>query len=256
MTPAADPRALFGEYRSDAWFPLYRAGTSGAWTVSTIAMAATRGYWGDTYRVNGSVILSGPWQDDAPAWMAMTPCELESQEIGIAAAYGHTAVLGMGMGWAAANVALNPAVTQVSVVERDADVIALIDDLGIFAQLPPAAHEKITVIEADALHWRPETPVDSLQADFWAKFVEPQKWDDVHRIQANIGALSVYFWGQEMELWRLACRARGAVPQTIDDAELDALIAGTGLPLVPCGPAARFAEAARWWTPQTEGWWA
>lgn len=250
-----DPRTLFGSYTSDAWFPTYREGVCGDWEVSIVPMVATRGYWGDTYRIDGSVILRGPWQGDAPAWMAMTPCELESQEIGIAAAYGHTVVLGMGMGWCAANVALNPAVTRVTVVERDAHVLQLIADLGVLEQLPEDTRAKIAIVEADALDWRPDTPVQSLQADFWAKFVEPQKWADVHAIEANIQAESLYFWGQEVELWRLACRNRGAVPEGIDDAELDALIAQTGLPLVPCGPAARIAGAARWWTPRTDGWW-
>ena len=167
-------------------------------------------------------------------------------------------VLGLGMGWCAANVALNPAVERVTVVERDRDVVALVEALSLFRQLPEAARAKIEVVAADALRWRPDTPVDSMQADIWAKFVEPGKWDQVRRMQDNIGASSIYFWGQELELWRLACRAHGGVPAGIQDDELAELAAGTGLPLVADhrpGGAARIAEAARWWTPREEGWW-
>ncbi|HEX8191672.1 MAG TPA: hypothetical protein VF552_02120, partial [Allosphingosinicella sp.] len=199
------------------------------------------------------------------AWMSIVPVEIESQEIGIAAASGHTVVLGLGMGWCAANVALRPEVERVTVVERDPEVVSLVEALGVFEQLPDGARGKIEVVQGDALHWRPDEPVDSLQADIWAKLVEPQKWDEVRRMQDNIEAASLYFWGLELELWRLACRAEGRVPDGFGgedgadgDAALDALARETGLPLVldpRPGRGARTAEAARWWTPAEEGWW-
>lgn len=190
--------------------------------------------------------------------MSIVPMEVESQEIGIHSARGHSVVLGLGMGWCAANVALSPAVERVTVVERASDVIALVDSLDIFGQLPDAAHAKIEIVQGDALHWRPDAAVDSLQADIWARFVEPGKWGEVRRIQDNIGAASLYFWGQELELWRLACCARGGIPERFEEGELDVLIAETRLPLV-VDPrpdyAERIAEAAKWWVPQEDGWW-
>jgi len=257
--PGVDPRLLLGEFTSDLWFPLYAQRAQEGWSMRIIAMPSSRGYWGRAYAMAGTVILTGPVENDCASWMSIVPMEVESQEIGIAAAHGHTVVLGLGMGWCAANVALNPAVNRVTVVERDPDVIALIDGLRIFDQLPAAAREKLTIVRADALEWRPDTPVHSVQADIWAKFVEPQKWDDVRRIQDNIGAGSLYFWGQEMELWRLACREAGAVPGQLDPEDIDRLVAGTGLPLVrPERPdyGDDIVAAARWWTPQRDGWWA
>lgn len=256
--PGIDPRPLLGDFASPLWFPRYRPGAWGPWSVRIIAMAGARGYWGRAYSVAGTVILSGPVEDDEVSWMSIVPMEVESQEIGIATAHGHTVVLGMGMGWCAANVALRPAVERVTVVERDPHVIALIEALGIFAQLPPEARAKIRVVQDDALTWRPDGRVDSLQADIWAKFVEPQKWDDVRRIQANIGADSLYFWGQEMELWRLACRERGGVPDRLGQAAITRFANALDLPLVcPDWPdyGDRIGAAARWWTPRTEGWW-
>ena len=252
---SVDPRSLFGTFRSDLWFPRYREGASGPWQTRIIAMPALRGYWGETYAVAGTVVLSGPVADGEASWMSIVPMEIESQEIGIAAAHGHTVVLGLGMGWCAANVALNPAVTHVTVVERDPHVIELIAALGIFEQLPREARGKIRIVQADALDWRPDMRVDSLQADIWAKFVEPQKWDDVRRMQRNIGAGAIYFWGQEMELWRLACRKHGRIPDMLPDTELADLVAATGLPLISTGYGDCIADAARWWTPKTPGWW-
>lgn len=241
-----DPRDLLAPYATALWLPRYRSGWHGDWSLRVSLSSAMRGYWGDTCAVNGTTVLTGPATGGETVWMSIVPMEIESQEIGIAAARGHTVVLGLGMGWAAANIALNPAVTRVTVVEHDPSVIALIADLGIFAQLPEPARGKITLVQADAFDWRPDGPVDSLQADIWAKIVEPQKWDDVRRLHANIGADMLYFWGQEMELWRLA----GSPSDRFTRADLDAVVASAGLPLVMSGApdlADRIARGARWW---------
>jgi hypothetical protein len=253
-----DPRGLLGDFETDLWLPRLETGRCGRWSLEIMPAHAARGYWGRLYAITGAATLTGPFEEIGAAWMSLVPMEIESQEIGIRSAFGHTVVLGLGMGWCAANVALRRAVERVTVVERDAETAALVETLGVFAQLPEAARAKIEIVEADALQWRPDGAVDSVQADIWAKFLEPQKWDDVRRMQDNIGARSLYFWGQEMELWRLACRAQGRVPETLDEEELAELVRGTGLPLVTDqrpGYAARIAEASRWWTPADDGWW-
>jgi hypothetical protein len=253
-----DPRALLGDFATDLWLPRLEAGRCGGWSLEVMPAHSARGYWGGLYALRGAAFLTGPFEEHGAAWMSLVPMEIESQEIGIASACGHTVVLGLGMGWCAANVALKPEVERVTVVERDPEIVALVEALGVFEQLPQAARAKIEVVAGDALRWRPGERVDSVQADIWAKFVEPQKWDDVRRMQDNIEAESLYFWGQELELWRLACRARGRVPDDFGAEELEALVRGTGLPLageVGADYAARIAEAAKWWTPGEDGWW-
>jgi len=253
-----DSAALPRPFTTDLWLPTYREGIWGEWALRTTFLAGALGYWGVPYGMFDSTVLIGPVRDGEAAWMSIVPMEVESQEIGIAAARGHTAVLGLGMGWAAANVALNPAVGQVTIVERDPDVIALIAAQGVFDQLPAPARDKIAIVETDAFDWRPDTPVDSLQADIWAGVTEPGKWDDVHRLQAAIGAASLYFWGQEMELYRLACREADGIPAAFDDADVARLAARTGLPLVlpsATGIASQIAAGACCWAPKSEGWW-
>ncbi|URW75335.1 hypothetical protein M9980_12450 [Sphingomonas donggukensis] len=252
-----DPAAGLGPVADGVWLPRYRAGRCRDWTIDLVTLAGTRGYWGETFALADTAVLTGPSQGGRETWMSIVPMEIESQQIGIAASYGHTVVMGLGMGWCAGSVALRERVTQVTVIERDPAVIALIADLALFDQLPAHCRDKITVVEADALEWRPDTPVDSLQADFWAKLLEPQKWDDVRRIQANVRAESLYFWGQELELWRLICRGGGAVPSTLSRDVLDRAVADTGLPIVLGDDRAlpeKIVAAARWWAPRDDDW--
>ncbi|ATY32942.1 hypothetical protein [Sphingomonas psychrotolerans] len=241
-----DSRALLGDFRTGLWLPRFREGQCGAWSVRLLPVTAARGYWGQGYRTLGAVMLIGPFAESGAAWMSLVPMEIESQEIGIAAARGHTVVLGLGMGWCAANIALNPAVERVTVVERDPDVVALIAALGVFDQLPAEARAKLRIVEGDALTWRAGERVDCVHADIWATFLASERWNEVRRIHANIGADMFYFWGQELELWRLTPRTP----------ELTTLVAETGLPLIVDprpGYAERIAEAALWWTPATHG---
>jgi len=255
---AVDPRMFLGGFLDDLYFPHYRPGQQGDWTVKVVGMPAGRGYWGEIQPLTGTIIMAGPRDGDRQSWMSMMPVELQSQEIGLRAAHGHTVVFGLGMGWLAANVAMRPSVEHLTVVERDPDVIRLIADQGVFAQLPDEARRKVSVIEADALEWKPERPVDSLQADIWGRLLEDRKLDEVRRMQANVGAAAVYFWGQEMEIWRYACRRAGGTP-TLDWPTIRSIVAeDLALPLVlPDWDdyPKRIAAAAPWWTPGEEGWW-
>jgi hypothetical protein len=139
-----------------------------------------------------------------------------------------------------------PGVEAVTVVERDRDVLALHAALDLFAQLPEAARARLRVIEGDALDFVPAVPVDLLMPDIWQPLVSDGRLDEVRRMQANVAAGSVYFWGQELELARRAVAAGRA----LDAAGIAATVAETGLPLL--GPdlpfyADKVALVARRW---------
>jgi hypothetical protein len=212
VTDIYDPRDFLGDFKTDLWFPHYRQAVSGPWSVRLVGMLAAPGYWGTSYRISGAVVLAGPGDKGKASWMSTTPSEIESQEIGQAGAHGHTVVLGLGLGWQAANAALKPEVRHVTVVERDPAILALIEDQGVLAQLPPDARDKIEIVMADANFWRPATPVDTLLADIWEKTDGEHRVEDYQRMHANIGARSVYFWGQEVQIWRAAIRRMGPDP--------------------------------------------
>ncbi|MBI5381380.1 MAG: hypothetical protein HZA31_05725 [Opitutae bacterium] len=208
-TPTTLPGALGVEFfTTDLHMPQYRAGTAGTWCLRHSGFTLDRGYYSGLWAVQGMPALlrrrdpSAPWE----TWMSLSAHEIESQEFGCRYAAGATVVMGLGMGWIAANLALRPAVTRVTVVERDPQVIELFHHSGATDGLPAAAREKIEIVSADALEWRPASPVDYLYADIWLNLAEPQTLDDVRRMQANVQARSLYFWGQELVIAALARR--------------------------------------------------
>ena len=234
-------------FETDLFVPKYSPFIGERWELRVVPLGACMGYWSDAKLIRDMAVLMR--QEGARglmSWMSMTPMEIESQEIGCRLATGHTVVMGMGMGWAAANAAIQPAVSRVTVVERDPEVIGLIRDTGIFEQLPPDAAAKIGVVQADALEWTSESPVDTLLADIWLPLNGDDRVEHVRTMHRNTGAARVYYWGQEMTFAR---RAR-AMGRTLDDATLAAIIAELGLPLI--GPewpdyAALSARAAAHW---------
>jgi hypothetical protein len=136
--------------------------------------------------------------------MSLSPHEIESQEFGCRHAWGHTVVMGLGMGWIALNLVQHPAVSHVTVIERDPEVIDLFHRSGATDGLPATVLAKLEIVAADALVWRPAQPVDFLYADIWLKIAELSTLDHVRRMQANVQARQLYFWGQELVLYAQA----------------------------------------------------
>lgn len=217
----------FEPFETEWFMPVYRPMRSGDWEMRVSGGVLAQGYWGPTKLVTTlPALLRG---DDV--WMSLTPVEMESQAIGLELSRGHVAVMGMGMGWVAMATALRDEVTKVTVVERDGDVLAIHRALDLFAQLPEAARAKLEIVQADALEWRPDVPVDLLMPDIWLPLVSDGRVEEVRRMQANVQAAAIYFWGQELEIARHA-RAAG---RALDDEGIAATIADFGLPLI--GPA-------------------
>ncbi len=232
---------------------LYSPQRSGSWELTVTPLVFCPSYWGPARPIENMAAL----HRNGDVWMSLSPMEMESQAIGVAAARGHVAIMGLGMGWAAAECALDPDVDRITVIERDLDVIALHHKLALFDRLPGGCGKKVRIVAGDALEWRPDEPVDLLMPDIWLPLVSPDdRAAEVARMQANVDAAVIYFWGQEMEIARQAA-ARGLA---IDDSGIAEVVAGWGLPLV--GPATpNYAETTRaaakaWmrdrWLPGTE----
>lgn len=205
-------------------------------------LGSAPGYWsGPRLIANMPALIRG-----GDTWMSVTPLEVESQEIGIRAASGHVLIFGLGLGWATAATCCIPAVERVTVVERDEEVIALHAELKVFDQLPPQARAKLSIARGDAFEYRPSVPVDLLMPDIWLPLVGPDRVEEVRRMQANVAARRVYFWGQELEIARHAAAAGLAC----DEKGIGAVTGNFGLPLVGPGqpdyPARVAAAAQRW----------
>ena len=250
MLPSACPSEALP---SAAIKSLYRPQASRDWVLNLKPLVIAPGYWGPSQPVEDLVVLC---RGDE-VWMSLAPLEVESEAIGIAAASGHVVIMGLGMGWAAAECALKNDVVTVTVIEADSAVIALHRDLDLFARLPGACGNKVRIIEHDALTWQADGPVDLMLADIWLPIVsDTNRVDEMRQMQANVLAKDVYFWGQELELARQAV-ARGLA---IDDLGIAEVAASWGLPLVgldtPDYAVKTRAAAKAWmrgrWLPGTE----
>ena len=241
-------------YEGDLFIPRYRPVASGDWQLRVMPFGHVSGYWSDPAPVRDVAVLVR----DGSSWMSTTPLEVESQEIGLRLARGRVLIFGLGMGWAAAACACLPAVTRVTVVERDSDIFALHAQLDLFAQLPEAARAKLDIVAGDAFDYRPIGPVDLLMPDIWLPLVSDDRVAEVGRMQANVHAGSIYFWGQELEIARHAAAAGRAV----DTAGVAATVAELGLPLIgpefPHYPEKIVAAARRWmkgrWLGEAPAW--
>jgi len=218
------PQAMLPVYKTDLFIPRYALASQGRWQLRNTQFSLSAGYWSPTMLVENLVALIR----DGNTWMSTAPLELESQELGILHAAGHVLIYGMGMGWCAINCALMPAVSRVTVVELDPDILDLHRELDLQAQLPAEARAKLHVVQGDAYEYVPDRPVDLLMPDIWLPLVNDGRVEEVRAMQARVGAAKVYFWGQELELARHAV----ATGRSLDSAGIAATAAEFGLPLL------------------------
>jgi hypothetical protein len=192
---------------TDLYMPVYKEVNTEHWKIKHLPFGHDHGYYSGNWTVQNMPVLlrntdliNPTWQ----SWMSLSAHEIESQEFGCRYAYGETVVMGLGMGWVAINAALNPAVTRVTIVEYDPEVIILIEKTNVLNTLPEGTLEKLNIVNADALKWMPQFTVDFLYADIWLKLAEPQTLDEVRRMQDNVQAETIYYWGQELTIYEEA----------------------------------------------------
>ena len=237
-------------YETDLFRPVYQPFQGARWRLQIAGMVLCQGYWSPARLAAGMAALLRVEDGQARTWMSMTPMEIESQELGCRHASGHVVVMGLGMGWAAANAALNPAVTRVTVVEHDPEVIEVVGRSGVFDQLPAAAAARLTIIPGDARSFVPDSPADTLLADIWLPLFDAGRAEEVRTMRANTGAGRVYFWGQEMIIADRARRAGWALTAET----VSAIVADLDLPLIgpeecPDYPERIASAAAKWLKP-------
>lgn len=232
---------------TDLFVPRYQPCEVGRWRLRVAPILLSAGYWSPALMTTDmAALLRREADGEYRCWMSMTPMEIESQEIGVRAATGHTVVMGMGMGWAAVNAALRPEVTRVTVVELDPDVIEVNRSVGLFDQLPAEAVAKISLVNADALEFRTDEPADTLMTDIWLPINGDERMEQSRIMARNTGARRVYVWGQELVIAR---RAR-ALGLELTDATVARIVAEFDLPLIgpelPGYPSLIARAAGKW----------
>ena len=98
-------------------------------------------------------------------WMSLNPNEIETMKPYIAKAKGHVLVLGLGMGYIAYMMSLKDEVKDITIVEKDHEIIELFKK----ALLPQFINKnKIKIIEDDAIKYLTKNnKYDYIFADLW-----------------------------------------------------------------------------------------
>jgi len=172
--------------------PLYQPVTLGNWSLKKVKQVAQFGYFQDW---QGQGDIDALYYDEQ-TWMSNARDEVDSQAPHVAAAFGHTVLMGAGMGIALYNLLSKTNVTRVTLVEQDPQVIVLLQKSADFEHWPGI--EKLRIEITDALAYLPKLAVDHLYADIWATPGEPQAIPDMQKIQGNVHARQVGWWGQEL----------------------------------------------------------
>lgn len=175
--------------------PIYRPATLGHWSLKKVKQVAQFGYFQDW---QGQGDIDALYYAEQ-TWMSNARDEVDSQTPHVAAAFGHTVLMGAGMGIALYNLLPKPDVTRVTLVERDPLVIELLRQSTDFETWPGIGKLRIEITDALDYHpYHPDLQVDHLYADIWATPGEPRSIPDMQRIQANVRASQVGWWGQEL----------------------------------------------------------
>lgn len=175
--------------------PEYRAGGVGEWALApTPGLRYTAGYFLPCLnQPPGWVITHG----GEGVWMSLTRMEIESHMPHLAAARGRVVVMGLGMGFALYNIARKPEIERVTIVERDPDMLELLNRTTDWQDWPGI--EKVEFVIGDALLYEPQGEVDFLYADIWPHLGDERALADTQAMQARVRARSVGFWGQEWD---------------------------------------------------------
>ena len=190
--------------------PEYRVGQHGQWTLEKIDDALLiRGYFTAMQPATAGYRLS----KGKDIWMSCTPMERESLAPHALNACGHSVVMGLGMGLLLYNILKCDEVDRVTVVERDRAVVELFHQIA--SPTTWTGWEKVSIVVADALTWKPDAPVDFLSVDIWSKLGDSNLRLEGQRIQQNVLAQKVALWGQELDFIDYAADKGYTAPATL-----------------------------------------
>lgn len=208
-------------------FPNYKTGTFGEWELKKFNLPLARGYFsGMTVPKNDNYLL----MKGNSIWMSITPMEIDSQSMFIAAAKGTVVAGGLGMGWTIYNMAMKPEVDEVTVYEIDEQVIEIFFQTSDFDNWP--CKDKINIIRHDVKDpMILDEPVDLLYMDIWQKMNDSKAQPDTLVVCEKISAKRVGWWTMELDYINFMTN-QGLSIGSANKETHDAWVASTGLPLV------------------------
>lgn len=117
------------------------------------------------------VLFPSIYEGDTP-WMSVCPSEICSMQESIARAHGRVLVLGLGLGYYPFMISEMDAVTSITIVERQPEVVRLFRDC-LLGQFPH--RDKIRIVTADALSYMDTVSPDMYDfcfADIWENHID------------------------------------------------------------------------------------
>jgi hypothetical protein len=156
-----------------------------------------RGYFTPGYqKLTENWVLYHVRDDQAVTWMSITPMELESQSHHALAAHGDVLVGGLGMGVLAYNVAQKANVRTVTVIERDPDIVEI---MQIALDWPHWS--KVRVVQGDAFATTEAAlgQYDVALFDIWPMVGDSNLRQDLQRLAQRYNATEFAAWGLEMD---------------------------------------------------------
>lgn len=137
-------------------------------------------------------------------WMSVAPMERESNAQMVHEARGCVLVAGLGMGMTTWNLLLRDEVSEVCVVEKSREVLALMAPSikHWSAVLPPSIFAKLHIIEGDILaprHGRAAMGFDFVLADIWQTVGDRNLRADLIKIAALYPDATYGAWGIELD---------------------------------------------------------
>lgn len=188
----------------DAVAPTYYPAENEKWKLTNNELAIPiRGWFSDLVprKFTNSVLLHVPTNR---LWMSLSPLELESHALHIAAAHGKVLVAGLGMGMYLFNILRKPEVTEVHVLESDPSVI-----LAFFQFAKPETWEgweKVSIHCCDALAPSPVVTLivrgsDYFYADIWPSIADCAAKDQTAEMCAIYKPKEAGYWCMEADLF-------------------------------------------------------
>jgi len=187
--------------------PTYQTRRVGAWELRRQNQPVLRGYFRGLQACTENYLL----MRDNRVWMSLSPVEIESLAPHVAHMRGHVVIAGLGMGLALYNALLRPAVRQITVLELDSEVIAL---LAAIMRPDMAGSGRFSIEQVDARDWRTTESVDFLYADIWDKIGAFKAAADTRIMCRNMRPKSAGYWGMEADFVSFLARNRCKPPVT------------------------------------------
>lgn len=124
--------------------------------------------------------------------MSDTPAEMADHIPAIRFCKGRVLITGLGLAMVAEGLCRRPAVESVTVVEKDADVIALMQDY----LRDEWDEDRLRIVHADAFTWKADRKFDTAWHDIWPT-ISDENLPEMYKLRKRYPARWTGFWAEK-----------------------------------------------------------